>query len=169
MTDFHNELHQAIAETLAAGGPVNDELGAATEVMDLLVERAIIPPSVNAWSGARDDRALVPRWEVTEFVLRTYRHQQEKHGAKPDSLHRPATPNLARLRVLLEEVGEVAAELDPAVPLDLENLAKEVAQCGAVALGWLEGVLPTCDGCDSCMRYGCMCLSGEHITSLSPA
>jgi hypothetical protein len=40
----HADLHEAIAVVLASGGPVEDELDAATEIMDLLVRRRIIPP-----------------------------------------------------------------------------------------------------------------------------
>jgi uncharacterized membrane protein len=36
------DLHQEIAEVLACGGPVDDELDAATAVMDVLVRRGIV-------------------------------------------------------------------------------------------------------------------------------
>lgn len=84
----------------------------------------------------------VPTGGALALVLATYGRQQLKHGRKGDSLHRSTTPNLKRLRVLLEEVGEVAAELDDDEPLDLDHLRTEVAQVAAVALAWLVGLEP---------------------------
>lgn len=43
-----------------------------------------------------------------------------------------------RLRILLEEVGEVAKELNEG--RDPKHLAEELAQVAAVAVAWIEGL-----------------------------
>lgn len=51
---------------------------------------------------------------------------------------RPDLPNDTRLRILLEEVGEVARALNDKEPLD--HLEAELIQVAAVCVGWIEGL-----------------------------
>ena len=47
------------------------------------------------------------------------------------------------LAILVEEVGEVAAELQAPGPFDadrIERLKKELVQCAAVSVAWLEAL-----------------------------
>lgn len=54
----------------------------------------------------------------------------------------PSGPNHARLAVLLEEVGEVARELNEALIRGLNNdaLVKELIQVGACAIAWATAI-----------------------------
>lgn len=88
----------------------------------------------------------VPHDTTMRLVAATYAAQQLKHGHKADSLHHRATPNLKRLRVLTEEVGEVARELDDDEPLDLTHLREELAQTASVCLAWLDATDPDDQG-----------------------
>lgn len=51
---------------------------------------------------------------------------------------RPDLPNDTRLRILLEEVGEVARALNDKEPVD--HLEAELIQVAAVCVGWIEGL-----------------------------
>lgn len=53
-------------------------------------------------------------------------------------------PNDSKLRTLVEEVGEVARELNDAEnelrPIDIGKLREELVQTAAVALAWIEAL-----------------------------
>lgn len=57
----------------------------------------------------------------------------------------PSGPDHARLGVLIEEVGEVARELNEALikgQLDKDALVKELVQVGACAAAWATALTP---------------------------
>lgn len=62
------------------------------------------------------------------------------HGE--DSMYSPKSSNDRRLAILVEEVGEVAAELNEAASgnLDETNLRLELIQVAAMAATWLEAL-----------------------------
>jgi len=49
-------------------------------------------------------------------------------------------PPLMKLRILVEEVGEVAEAMDTLDANTVRNLKDELIQVAAVAVGWLESV-----------------------------
>jgi NTP pyrophosphatase (non-canonical NTP hydrolase) len=63
----------------------------------------------------------------------------EKERARQDELHPVELTPLARLAVLMEEVGEVAEALQEGpAPGTLEHLEEELIQVAATAVRWLE-------------------------------
>lgn len=66
----------------------------------------------------------------------------EKHGPKSMENGAAEDPTGRRLRILLEEVGEVAREFNDAEiedrPVDLAKLRKELIQTAAMAAAWAD-------------------------------
>lgn len=68
-----------------------------------------------------------------------------KHGAK--SMESAPPDSMRRLRILLEEVGEIAREFNQADihdrPVDLAALRAECIQVAAMAASWADACTPT--------------------------
>lgn len=86
--------------------------------------------------------------EVSTRCLDEVQHQDQlaRSGAFGRRHTLPSGPNDARLRVLLEEVGEVARELNeydinPSLEEDPTDLIKELVQVGACAIAWAAAIL----------------------------
>lgn len=73
------------------------------------------------------------------------RRAHAKHG--PKSMESAAPHDMKRLRILMEEVGEVAREFNEADiadrPLDLVATREELIQVAAMAAAWAESCGPT--------------------------
>jgi NTP pyrophosphatase (non-canonical NTP hydrolase) len=87
---------------------------------------------------------------VVNSVIRERWRQEEKCAAKRDEGHDwltcadPRNTDGTRLTILLEEVGEVAQELNDARgegrPIHLGRLRNELVQVAAVAVAWCEAI-----------------------------
>lgn len=91
-----------------------------------------------------DGPQLTPDPEAILLVMGAYADQQAKHGARPSSIHRPWALDFNRLRVLMEEVGEVSMVLAEDTSIgscERDHLKTELAQVASVCLAWLNGLL----------------------------
>jgi hypothetical protein len=86
----------------------------------------------------------------------------DKHGEK--SMEGVGIAHEKRLRILLEEVGEVAKELNDAEveerPVILIDLHAELVQVAAMACAWADGIAQTLATKPSWWRFplpGCRC------------
>ena len=110
-------------------------------------------PHVNAaaWSAA-DETAAIERQETVLDMVRAERDCQEALLAMGHHRWTCATAEISpdrKLRVLVEEVGEVAEAIDllegalargEAGGLERTQLRDELVQVAAVAVAWLEGM-----------------------------
>lgn len=104
----------------------------------------------DAWAtwSAPDPLALTAVDDVTistiwDDLAAERKRAHRKHGEKSME-HRPPAAE-SRLRILTEELGEIAREFNDAEiesrPLDLDHLREELVQLGAMAAAWAD-VLP---------------------------
>jgi hypothetical protein len=80
--------------------------------------------------------------EALELVWDERRRQIERWGGPTgDGVENPNTPNPVRLRVLVEEVGEVAEAMGrPEDGNGIRDLRTELVQVAAVAVAWVEAL-----------------------------
>jgi hypothetical protein len=77
--------------------------------------------------------------KAVELVRAERDSQFRKWGTDPGRVEEPHGNQDRRLRVLVEEVGEVAMALNDRDPI--HHLLDEVVQVAAVATAWAEGLL----------------------------
>jgi hypothetical protein len=89
-------------------------------------------------SAARNVACMDVWYECQQERLRAHR----KHGDTSMESAPPDDPTGRRLRILLEEVGEVAQEFNDAEhegrPVDLGRVRKELIQVAAMAGAWAD-------------------------------
>jgi hypothetical protein len=81
--------------------------------------------------------------KAVEMVTAERNAQFRKWGHDPGRVEEPHGNNDRRLRVLVEEVGEIAMALNDGDPI--HHLLDEVVQAAAVATAWAEGLLAEID------------------------
>lgn len=78
---------------------------------------------------------------VEEMLLNAIHEQQRLHAGSTPADH---IGDGMRLAILVEEVGEVANELQAQEGVDSVAVARELSQVAAVAVSWLEWLVGNC-------------------------
>lgn len=78
---------------------------------------------------------------IDDVITERVRQINKWGGPESDGIENPSCPNPVRLRVLVEEVGEVAEAMGrPEDGNGRHDLRSELVQVAAVAVAWIEGL-----------------------------